>query len=152
MRQSYSFRCNGEKGFTLLEVLLALAISAMVFQVAYALLFAGYTSYKRISAMVDAQENVRLAMGHIMRSLRQVDHGSQVAVDTDNHVLIVDNRRFYLNNGSLYEEIDGTANELAYGITQFSVSRDGLKVVITITGQNSQGRGFSLSSSHVLRR
>lgn len=152
MRQSYSFRCNGEKGFTLLEVLLALAISAMVFQVAYTLLFTSYTSFKRISAMVDAQENVRLAMGHIMRSLRQVAHGSQVTVDTDNHALIVDNRRFYLNNGSLYEEIDGTTNELAYGITQFSVSRDGLKVVITITGQNSQGRGFSLSSSHVLRR
>jgi len=151
MNRSCNVKRHGDKGFTLLEVLLVLAISAIIFQIAYTLLFAGYASFKRISASVDVQENVRLAMGYIMRML-YASNSADVVLNEGKHQLAVNGSLFYKSGNSLYEQRDGIANEIAYNISDFIVEQDGANIRITIKSDDGRGHAFSLSSEYALRR
>lgn len=64
-------RKNSAHGFTLLEVLLAMAITAMVAVMAYAGLSAAISAATRHGEMVQRLSDVQTAIGWIVRDLRQ---------------------------------------------------------------------------------
>ena len=58
-------------GFTLVEVLIALALLLMVVQVGFGLFFGSFTSYLKISSDNDVRNQLRLGMNRMERELRE---------------------------------------------------------------------------------
>ncbi|AEE96334.1 hypothetical protein Mahau_1137 [Mahella australiensis 50-1 BON] len=143
-------RNNKDRGFTLVEVVIAVAIMAIVLDAAYMLLLSGRISFERVSAYTDVEQNVRFAMGDIMRALRAAD-GSQIVADVLKDRITVGKATFYRYGSSLYEKIDGVSNEMAYYIKSFDVNRTGNTINIVICGDDEKGHSFSMSGSYTIR-
>lgn len=61
---------SDQKGFTLLEILLAIVIFVMVLGAVYTLYTASQTTFARGQGKVDVQQNARVAMGMVAREIR----------------------------------------------------------------------------------
>lgn len=139
-----------DRGFTLVEVVISVAIMAIVIDAAYMLLLGGRISFERVSAYADVEQNVRFAMGDIMRALRASD-GSQIAVDVSRDRITAGEATFYRYGSSLYEKIGGVSNEMAYYIKSFDVGRTGNTINIVICGDDGKGHSFSMSGSYTIK-
>lgn len=65
------------KGFTLIELMIAMAIATVVAMTGFALFSASNTSYKTQEGVGEAQQNARVAMDRIARDLRMAGFGLQ---------------------------------------------------------------------------
>ncbi len=77
-------KMGGEKGFTLLELLIAMAIGAIVLLAAYNVFVSQQKSHKLQSELVDAQQNARSAFDLLTRELRLAGAGVQRAILNSN--------------------------------------------------------------------
>ncbi|HXK08003.1 MAG TPA: prepilin-type N-terminal cleavage/methylation domain-containing protein, partial [Vicinamibacteria bacterium] len=78
---------RGERGFTLVELLVAITITLVVSASIYGLLSAGQNAFRREPSLADRQQNIRIAMDSIARDIDNAGIGmplvSQVFTHTD---------------------------------------------------------------------
>ena len=72
-----TFKCLpskiSSKGFTLVEILVAIAISTLVMGSVYGIYITSYKSYRKSINKADLNQNVRIALERISRDLRQTN-------------------------------------------------------------------------------
>ncbi|MBI5187777.1 MAG: prepilin-type N-terminal cleavage/methylation domain-containing protein [Nitrospirae bacterium] len=73
---------TNQKGFTLLELLIAMAIGAIVMLAAYNVFISQQKSHKLQSELVDAEQNARAALDLLTREMRLAGAGVQRAILT----------------------------------------------------------------------
>jgi len=129
----------GKTGYTLIEVLLAAALIAVVALLMYSFFGQGFALYGVETASAEEQINLRQAMSDITNIVRVTDPDD---ISVENGVLTVGSRQYKLSDGSIQK--NGAA--IAHGIAVFDVSRtgDGL-LVIRIVNQNGTELKTSLS-------
>ena len=70
------YRLKGNKGLTLLELLLAMAISAVLMAAVYRTFIGQHRTYAVQQQVVDMQQNVRAAINRMMREIRMAGFGN----------------------------------------------------------------------------
>src|SRR4030043_789378 len=71
-----SYRLKGCKGLTLIELLVAMAISAVLIAAMYRTFIGQHRTYMVQEQVVDMQQNVRVAINRMMREIRMAGFGS----------------------------------------------------------------------------
>jgi len=129
----------GKTGYTLIEVLLAAALIAVVALLMYSFFGQGFSLYGVETASAEEQINLRQAMSDITNAARITDPDD---ISVENGVLTVGSRKYKLADGSIQKNGAIIAN----GIAVFDVRRtsDGM-LVIRIVNQNGTELKTSLS-------
>ena len=112
-----------QRGFTLTELLVAMAILGMVLAGVYTLQQQGLYSYLMGSAKVEAQQNARIAMDLMIRELRSATSvtaiaGSDVSFVDQNGATI----RYNLNGASLQRTVNAIVDVLIGGVRQVGLT------------------------------
>ncbi|MGF7397056.1 prepilin-type N-terminal cleavage/methylation domain-containing protein [Thermoanaerobacterium thermosaccharolyticum] len=142
-----------DKGFTLVELLVTLALLGIVISIYSSLYYSGYKSYTSTQNNIDIEQNVRYAMDYIVN---QIDKGpSSIGIIDNGHGLVIDGNYIQLDtkNNKIYLD-QNQGHEIATKIVEFNVSLKNNKLLnIEIVGQNSDGTGrFSLSTDIFARK
>ena len=106
---------NTNRGFTLIEVLLALALVAAAAMLMYSFFGQGFSLYTRESESADEQASLRMVMSDITNIVRVTD---KTKISVSSNVLTVDNRTYKLSGGKILR--NGTA--IASNISAFTVT------------------------------
>jgi prepilin-type N-terminal cleavage/methylation domain-containing protein len=158
MRKAVLLKQN--KGITLVEMLIAVALISVVISLAYVFYFTGFKAFNRNVDRVDLQQNVRHSLSFISKRLFNANN-SDVVVTTITGApdeLRIGRELFRLSGTTLSVNHDylnplSPFNPLAEGITEFESTRSGNMVTITISaGAVQQDNHFSLSTQVLLRR
>ena len=64
-----------EKGFSLVELMVAMTVTLIITGAVFQLVTAGKTAFRREPAMADRQQNIRVAMDLISQDLFQAGYG-----------------------------------------------------------------------------
>jgi len=131
-----NLRCN--KGFTLIECIVGLAVFAVIVAAAMNLYRFGYRLYLLSETEVELEQNIRIAAGRIVNQIRALDNPS-AEVSIKNNQLMVGPYKYYTDDDSLLEYKDKRANELAVYIERFEpVIKDGM-LSLTIEARKNSG-------------
>ncbi|WP_225624098.1 PilW family protein [Thermoanaerobacterium thermosaccharolyticum] len=138
---------KNNKGITLVELLVTLALLGIVISIYSSLYYSGYKSYKSTQDNIDIEQNVRYAMNYI---INQIDKGpSSINIIDNGHGLVIDGNYIQLDtkNNKIYLD-QNQGHEIATNIVEFNVRLKNDKILnIEIVGQNSNGTGrFSLTT------
>jgi len=147
------------KGITLVEMIIAVALISVVVSLGYMFYFTGFKAFDRNVNRVDLQQNVRHSMSYISKMLLNANDAAVVVTTIANasDELRIGNELFRLTGTTLRVNYDypatATFNPLAEGITGFEVTRTGKMISLTISaGTVQQDDHFSLSTQVLLRR
>lgn len=153
-----------EGGFTLIELIVTLAILGIVISVYSSLYYSGYKSFESTESSVEVEQNVRFAMNYIMSQLNKgpdeviiLNGGKGLQINwKDSSANIVKSVIIKLDEKkhTLYLD-DNKGHELATKIYDFKVTQKGPSMInIYIKGQrNDRGLNeFSLSNDFFLRK
>ncbi|MGB9779464.1 PilW family protein [Caldanaerobacter sp.] len=153
-----------EGGFTLIELIVTLAILGIVLSVYSSLYYSGYKSFESTESSVEVEQNVRFAMNYIMSQLNkgpdevvilnggkglQINWKDSSANTVKSVIIKLDEKKH-----TLYLD-DNKGHELATKIYDFKVTQKGPSMInIYIKGQrNDRGLNeFSLSNDFFLRK
>ncbi len=133
---------NNDRGVTLIELIMSIAIIGIVIIVIFSVLSFGVKSFTTQADSIEHQSNLRQTMSHITKEIRKAD-----GVSKEGSILKIE-------KGSIEDEykLDGhilkkNTDQLAQDIQSFEVEIDGDKVKITIMSiQGKNGQNESLSS------
>jgi prepilin-type N-terminal cleavage/methylation domain-containing protein len=145
---------KGEAGFTLVEMLVSLALASLIVTGLMSVYWSGNNSFTRQSANSEAQYGARSAMQRVIKDVRIATVAPVVLEDNTKLVLTQasGNVEYYRNpsNNNLYRSSGGTAVPVAEDISylHFSDSVSPLKIIIEATVQN---KPYRLSSSVAYR-
>ena len=134
------------KAFTLIELMIAMAIFSIILGAIYSVLSMGRTSYYTGDIQIAVQQEARKAMGKMTREIREA---SSVNLSDGYPFLIQTNRiKYEVNSGQLQKIIEGgsttvLANDV--GNVQFTLIGGDI-VYITLTTQKNTVLGRSLSA------
>nr|WP_122013237.1 prepilin-type N-terminal cleavage/methylation domain-containing protein [Maliibacterium massiliense] len=140
---------KGRRGFTLVELMLALALFALVAVVLMSVYTAGVQNATRDMTAANDREQLRGAMSHIQSQVRQ----QRVWVEANPGSLRIKREMtvyaYTLKGNRLYFNEDATGQEgvLATGIRAFSPTLAGDTLRVVITSEN----GESLETTFTLR-
>ncbi|TYP53296.1 type II secretion system protein [Thermosediminibacter litoriperuensis] len=169
-------RCAGERGFTLVEVVVAVSIFSLVVGAALALYQQAVLSWHKDEARVDVQESLRIALERMsgeIRSARELVEAGESRIglaviepggDSDNATKYI---YYYLDSAQkrLVRELDGKKDPAAGHVTAFQLayydendhrlegqlSGEELKKVrrveITLTGRKGSGPEVRITTS-----
>jgi len=168
------------KGITLVELIIAIALISVVVSLGYMFYFTGFKAFDRNVDRVDLQQNVRHSVSYISRRLLNAELNPNYGVsvvkpgtDTQNnlnelilwHYVRNENEwrqmKFRLSDADTdttlrvnYNHLGSSSfNPFAEGITGFEVARKGRMITVTISaGTVQQDDHFSLSTQVLLRR
>jgi prepilin-type N-terminal cleavage/methylation domain-containing protein len=154
-----------ERAFTLIEVVVSSVILALFMAGLYQVIALGSSLWERGQVKIDEQQNVRIALNHVVRELRTAhffDIGVKGPSDEPHNTIEMkipnskdDFRthrsiRYYLNGENLLRDVGGAGhNIVAYGIQSICFSRGNKPnlVVISIVGES----GFSVTTTTSIR-
>lgn len=151
----YLQKAKNTGGFTLIEVIVAMAILGLVVSMAYSLMGFSQKSLRSSSNSYDIQNDVRLASGYLCDQIRyatELDIIPLKAVKTDTAY-----NYFYIQDGSLhqakYVAATGTyddrtiASSLSNDVadSNFSAAADSTTLGILLTAQRD-GKSYSVST------
>lgn len=147
---------KSDSGFTLVEVIVSLAIFSLIASVVLTLYLQGVISWRQQEQELDVQDNLRLAMDRIVREARQAQ---SIQIDKIGNppyesppVLVLDKKTLYYRSGTnLYRKWLSTSGNwatapLASHIAGFSPSLNESVLSIILTGQTDGGRTINLST------
>lgn len=130
------------RGYTLVEVLIAVALLGVIVSVGYAVYIMGVREYIAFTRRMDVQQNVRLAASFIQRRLltaatsdveeRYVEGLRSLKIGDDCFNLKGDTLRFNMEFTNPYAPF----NPLAEGISKFDFSIEGRRVWVVLAGGN----------------
>lgn len=156
----------GERGFTLVEVVVALLIFSLVVGAALAVYQQAMLSWHREEARVDVQENLRIGLDRMSRELRtavelyEANNDSIRFKSADGKTV-----RYYHRNdvGQLMREVDGGHNPVASYVTALNLTYydadhnpvqnpESVRLVrIILTGRKGGGPEVTMSTSVKIR-
>ncbi len=134
------------KAFTLIELMIAMAIFSIILGAIYSVLSMGRTSYYTGDIQIAVQQEARKAMDKMTREIREA---SSVNLSNNYPFLIQASRiKYEVNSGQLQKIVEGgsttvLANDV--GNVQFTLI-GGDMVYITLTTQKNTVSGRSLSA------
>lgn len=142
-----------EKGFTLVEVLMALTILLIVLGIAFNFLKTSFDLDRNISQSVDLQQNARFAMQSIVRDLK---NGTNIQLVNSQRIKFTDGLgtqtvEYRLSGDQLIRDENNSNSPVASSISQLNFAKGGDLITINLTAsQNNQQ--VSLRSKVFLRR
>ncbi|MCS5694819.1 PilW family protein [Desulfofundulus thermocisternus] len=154
---------GGERGFTLVEAVVAMTIFAFVAVLVAALYLHGYRSYIRESDRIEVQENLRFAASVMASRIRQAKNirvyradgtesteGTGIRIEFNNSAA---GFRFDAGHGEVEEKYDGAWQPLASNIKSLIFNYDESRQVVTISivGETGESGPISLSTTVHLR-
>lgn len=138
-----------KKGFTLLELVIAIGILSMIIALCYSLYITGVKGFLRESTSVNNQFVVSHASNAIGRQIRR----AATATVNAGKLNIT-----YPNGSSLVYKLQGDAimegsNKLVEGIDSFTVIKTGDTIFLTIRSEeNSDDEAYEISSQITIRK
>ena len=153
-----------ERGFTLTELLVSMAMLGMILGGVYTLQQQGLYSYQMGAAKVEAQQNARGAMDLMIRELRSATSVTAIAasdVSFGDQSTPTKTVRYNLSGANLQRTVDGVADVLIGGTTNLAftyLASDGsvtaapgsvATIVITIT---TKPQSTTSSSTNALQQ
>lgn len=151
---------RSNKGVTLIEIVLATGLIALVVTLGYMFYFTGVKAFDRNVERADIQQNVRHSIGFISKRLFNAKD-AEVSVTTRVNAsdeIIIGKTRFKLTGTTLEINHDrenpaSPFNPLAERITAFEVTRAGRMITVIVTGGTARESNlFTLSMQVLLRR
>ncbi len=154
---------GGERGFTLVEAVVAMTVFSFVAVLVAALYLHGYRSYSRESDRIEVQENLRFAVSKMASKIRQAKNikvyradgtesteGTEIRIEFNNSAA---GFRFDAGDGEIEEKNDGTWQPLASNIKSLVFNYDENRKVVTISivGETDRSGPVSLSTKVYLR-
>lgn len=148
------------KGITLVEIILAIGLMAVIATLGYMFYFTGVRAFDRNVDRADIQQNVRHSIGFITKRLFNAKDADVFVTKRMNEPdeLITGKELFRLTGTTLQVNHDrvnpaSPFNPMAEGITSFEVTRNGAMITVEITGGTAQESNlFTLAAQVLLRR
>ncbi|MCM8900914.1 prepilin-type N-terminal cleavage/methylation domain-containing protein [Caldicoprobacter algeriensis] len=129
-----------DDGYSLIELLVALALLSVVVSMGYSLYMMSVKGYARSIDRIDIQQNVRLAASYIQKKLLNASEDEVTVEKKDDgpDILIIGNEYFDLKGTTLRVNHEwpssASFNPMAEGITRFEVDKNGKRVTVSISG------------------
>ena len=158
---------NNRKGFTLIELIIVLALLAIVMMMGFSILSFGYKSFNSQVDNIDNQTVVQRAISDITREIRRnpgditipggIKSGDIISGDT----IKINGTQYILkkNISPVKNTLCKNTNEIVSGIDSLRVSivvdkttSKTSKVTLKITSQANRGREFTLTSEIYVRK
>lgn len=145
---------GAEKGFTLMEVLAAVSVFALIMGSVFSLYIFGINTYKAGSNRVDLQQNIRLASDFITRELRYAHTFAQIS-EHEIRYSIYDSESTYTikyKDGEIVQLIGGTEEKIAYAVETLRFGWDGANAILNFSISGiADGNSYALRSAVCLR-
>ncbi|GEM_PF-6987072 len=146
----------GKKGITIIELVLTIALIAILVSPLSMISIRGLRSYYREQERIELMESGQLALSRITKQIRLSEE--PLEIDADNNTIELElagaTYAYSLDNGILSEEINGTKNMIAENIGVFDVelsaSGNLLSVDLKLEG-SKHGETIDLKTSLYLR-
>lgn len=145
---------KNRKGFTLVELMIVLALLGVVIMMGFSVLSFGYKSFNAQADNIDNQSNVRHAISDISKEIRRnsaditIPGGAKSGDVISGDTIKIDGIQYTLKENSLLKN----TNELVSGIESFKTSIEVNKITLKITSQAKRGREFTLTSEIYVRK
>jgi len=114
---------DSKKGLTLIELLAAIALISIIMLPLTLTVNSGLRSFFIEDEEIEIMQNGRVALDRIVDRIREADE-----VNVENKYgmthLVVDDKRYYLKDNELIEEIDGIGNTIALFVDEFNMFPD----------------------------
>lgn len=130
------------KGITLIELLIVLALIGLVLLLVVTLFLFGNRSFNRQNEHTAIVANVRYSMDYLTKQVRKANE-----IEVNGNVLFVDSSEIKIEDRTLYKDDD----EITTEIDELVVSKDGNKVQIEIVIIYSNSEEYRLSSIVYIR-
>lgn len=131
------------KGLSLIELVIGLALIVMVTSAIYGAYMSGITTFSIESANARNQINVRQAISYISKELRKSSN-----VEVDGETLIIDGSEYELAEGVIKKD----NNDMFFGISEFNAVKVGNKVTLRIKSiPNIKGKDVTLETEIFIR-
>lgn len=119
---------QSEKGFTLVELIMAMAIMSILLTIYYSLFFTGGKQYEYVHDSYRKQNEARIAMSYITTKIRQND---MLVPGTDRHAVSV--QTFSTRTSLRIETVDDSGNREYEHIYRHYVPGSGTKLMSLTT-------------------
>jgi prepilin-type N-terminal cleavage/methylation domain-containing protein len=134
------------KGFTLVEILVVLAISGIIVTTAYTFLLSNQSAYFSVMSKIDAQKDARYAMDNVIENIRRsdqkqlqtIENGNNLSLEIPDHTNTISDFKYTVEKNEdtgCYELI------LTKGTTRYVVATN-------LDGEN--GFSVTITSDHVI--
>jgi prepilin-type N-terminal cleavage/methylation domain-containing protein len=135
-------------GFTLIEMMISMALIAVIAALAYTVLFQGISHFTAESEEVEAQSNVRYALSYLSRQIRKGESVSVVdPYNAYGAALCVDDTYYYYHGQMVYEKRpSGSPIPLVAGIAAMNLSQSESRITMTITSI-ADSRGHTVTET-----
>lgn len=141
---------KSKKGFTLVEMLIAIMIFAVVMALAGSLFVTGFRNYEKVSGILTGQSNNRIVMYEISKELRNASLADIVVNETNTSITIGSVIFAYSGTDSTISKTkSGTTTVIARSVAGFTVELVGETVSYSI---HSSEETDKLSSSVTLKQ
>jgi prepilin-type N-terminal cleavage/methylation domain-containing protein len=134
---------KNRKGFTLVELMIVLALLSVVMMVGFSFFSYSFKSFNAQTDNIDNQSKVRYAISDVTKEIRKVN-GLNIIISNE---MDVDGVVYKLQGSTLSKN----GNVLVSGIKLFKPSSVGNKITLEITSQPKHGREFTLISEIYIR-
>ena len=135
---------KNRKGFTLIELMIVLALLGVIITSAFSVFSFGFKSFNAQTDNIDNQSKVRHAINDISKEIRRI---SAPVITISGAEIDVDGVVYKLQGSTLMKN----GNELVSGIKSFNPSILDKKITLKLTSQAKRGREFTLTSEIYVR-
>jgi prepilin-type N-terminal cleavage/methylation domain-containing protein len=143
-----------EKGFTLLETLVVIALLAILAGTFFSLFLFSTNIFQAGTAILDLQQNVRIATDFIIRELRYAETLQLISSREIKYRLPGDAAVYTIKqkNNEIVILINNTENKIAYSIGNLVMNWDELKKILTFKIEGIEnGHNFTVRSAVCLQ-
>lgn len=127
---------KNNKAFTLIEVLLSIAISSIIIIVAFSVFHAGSISWEKIEEKADVNQNARIVMETIISDIRRCNKADVISDERIKlHFGEFEIVEYYLEGTNVFREKNTGKNQVAYNIQKLKFTNNEGVITLLIEGK-----------------